>query len=171
MADAHGAHGVLVDVRNRLEIFDDGDEVLVVEGRAGLEHTAVAADAVGKILGRLGAFVGVGNFVAIIHSDHHVAPGDHAVLHLCQALGKLFDFLHAFATFAPAHGDGGERAVAFRFADEDGDIDFITGEDESVVAGDVGTLDRFAGHDVTVWWDGFGCFTAGAELGSDVNSA
>src|SRR5258708_31465167 len=168
MADAHSANGVLVDIGNRLEIFDDGDEVLVVERRAGLEHAAVAADAVRKILGRLGAFVGVRNFVAIIHSDHHVAPGDHAVLHLCQALGKLFNFLHAFAAFAPAHGDGGERAVAFRFADEDGDIDFIASEDESVVAGDVRTLDRFVGQGVTVWGDGFGCFSAGGGLGSDV---
>src|SRR5260370_28676616 len=160
MADAHGANGILVDVRNRLEIFDDGDEVLVVERRAGLEHAAVAADAVGKILGRLGAFVGVGNFVAIIHSDHHVAAGDHTVLHLCQALGKLFDFLHAFAAFAPAHGDGGERAVAFRFADEDGGIDFIAGEDESLVAGGVGTPDPFSRQGVTVWWEGFGWFSA-----------
>jgi len=131
------AHGILVDVRNRLEVFDDGDEVFVVERRAGLEHAAVAADAVGKILGRLGAFIGVGNFVAIIHSDHHVAPGDQCGPAFVQALGKLFDFLHAFAAFPQPMVMAGNGPLPFRFADEDGDIDFIAGEDESVVAGDV----------------------------------
>src|SRR6266849_2665367 len=106
VADAHGAYTVFVDVRQALQVAEDGDQIFVIERGAGLEHAALAADAVGEILRRLGLLVGVRNFVAIVHGGDHVAAREHAVLHLGKAFGQIFHLMHAFATFAGTHGDG-----------------------------------------------------------------
>jgi len=61
---------------------------------------------------------------------------------VCPALGKLFDFLSCLRGFAPSHGDGGDGDGC-----KGGDLQ-SKGEEggrKSVVAGDFGTLDRFAG--------------------------
>src|SRR5229473_1492617 len=164
VADAHGADAVFVDVREALQIAEDGDQILVIEGGAGLEHAALAADAVGEILRRLGLLVGVRNFVAIVHGGDHVAAGEHAVLHLRKAFGELLDLVHALATFAGTHGDGREGAVAFGLSNDDGHVDFVAGQHKRVIAGKGGALNRFAGDDVTVGGDGFRGRFAGAEL-------
>jgi len=52
-----------------------------------------------KILGRLGAFIGVGNFVPNNYSDHHVGPWRSCGPDLCQALESCSTFFMPFAAF------------------------------------------------------------------------
>src|SRR5229473_1829198 len=145
VTDAHGAYTVFVDVRQALQIADDGDQIFVIERRAGLQHAALAADAVGKILRRLGLLVGVRNFVAIVHGGDHVAAREHAILHLGKAFGQIFHLMHAFATFAGTHGDGREGAVALGLSNDDRHVEFVSGQHKRVIGRNGGALDGFAG--------------------------
>src|SRR5216683_2309912 len=166
VTDAHGADAIFVDVRQALQIAEDGDQIFMIERGARLQHAALAADAVREILRRLGLLVGVRDFVAIVYGGDHVAAREHAVLHLRKAFGELLDLVHALATFAGTHGDGREGAVALGLANDDRHVEFVAGQHKRVIGRNGGALDGFAGDDVAVRGDGFRGRLAGAELGA-----
>src|ERR1700736_6061454 len=135
----------------------------MVECGAGFEHATVTADAVSQVLGRLGLLISVGNLVAVVDGGDDIAVLNQVILHLGDVPGESFHLLHTLAAFAGGHGNGGKGSVAFRFADDDGNVDFVASQDERVVTGN-GTLEGLAGDDVSM---GFGRFcgrVAGAEL-------
>src|SRR5215831_2586965 len=109
----------------------------MVERRPGFQHAPFPADTVWKVLRGLCLLVSIRNLVAVIDCRHDVAACNHAVLHLRETFREMLHFLHSFAALAPAHGDRRKGAVAFWPADDDGYVNLIASQDESVVGGRV----------------------------------
>ena len=167
VAHADGSDAILIHVRQRLQIANDCDQILMIQRRPGFQHASFPANAVRKILGRFRLLVSVGNFVAVIHRGNNITARDHAVLHLRKAFRQALYFFHSFAAFAPAHGDSGEGAVAFGLSDNDGHINFVARQNESVIGGSIRAFEGFARDHIAVRRYGFRGRLPGAKLRTD----